>query len=426
MATNLLNSRSTPASQLISPSSLSPPVCPRLHQRRADPRSCAERPLVSRVQASSATADPPQNSPGALDTLQDDGKQGSPVALERWLQRTRPAPILEAEDVFNSLLGRLHPNASRYRAFYNSEIGGIVTHPGMMLIHMDDHMVHRGHSVFDTAELTSGHLYCLDAHFARFISSAAKAGILLPHTQAQMYRIILETAAASRLMFGSVRYWLSVGRGGFGLSPSECITPTFYVMVTSPLEADPLIHTKGLRVCTSSVPAKDSFSATVKSTNYLLNALNLFDAEQSGYDQGIFVDEEENVLEGPNINLGIITKDHEMIVPPFERTLEGITLTRLLSLVPEYITSGTVPITSIQQRPINKYEAMEALEVFVCGSSMKVRGVTSWDDAVIAEGRVGEITMQLHGILTADMEKGTSVLTAVPYGYLTASGDWVE
>ena len=60
--------------------------------------------------------------------------------------------------------------------------------------------VHRGHSVFDTCEVVRGHLYCLDEHFKRFLNSAALAGIQLSMTQAQMYRAILETAAASEKM----------------------------------------------------------------------------------------------------------------------------------------------------------------------------------------------------------------------------------
>ena len=60
--------------------------------------------------------------------------------------------------------------------------------------------VHRGHSVFDTCEVVRGHLYCLDEHFKRFLTSAALAGIQLSMTQAQMYRAILETAAASEKM----------------------------------------------------------------------------------------------------------------------------------------------------------------------------------------------------------------------------------
>ena len=82
-----------------------------------------------------------------------------------------------------------------------------------------------------------------------------------------------------------MRYWLSVGRGGFALSPRECIEPTFYVMAYTRDEEPPAAHTKGLRVHSSPVPAKDAFSATVKSTNYLLNALNVWTAEEEGCDQ---------------------------------------------------------------------------------------------------------------------------------------------
>ena len=44
-------------------------------------------------------------------------------------------------------------------------------------------------------------------------------------------------------------------------------------------------HLEGVKVCSSPVPVKDPFSATVKSTNYLLNALALQNAERNGYDQ---------------------------------------------------------------------------------------------------------------------------------------------
>ena len=43
-------------------------------------------------------------------------------------------------------------------------------------------------------------MYALDQHFRRFLNSAAMAGIPLSMTQAQMYRAIMETAAASEKM----------------------------------------------------------------------------------------------------------------------------------------------------------------------------------------------------------------------------------
>lgn len=44
----------------------------------------------------------------------------------------------------------------RYLAMYSSIFGGITTDPAAMVIPMDDHMVHRGHGVFDTAAIMDG------------------------------------------------------------------------------------------------------------------------------------------------------------------------------------------------------------------------------------------------------------------------------
>ena len=44
----------------------------------------------------------------------------------------------------------------QYLAMYSSVFGGITTDPAAMVIPMDDHMVHRGHGVFDTAAIMDG------------------------------------------------------------------------------------------------------------------------------------------------------------------------------------------------------------------------------------------------------------------------------
>jgi len=47
-------------------------------------------------------------------------------------------------------------------------LGGIVTDPALMVIPFDDHMVHRGHGIFDTGGLIGGKIYDLEAHLDRF------------------------------------------------------------------------------------------------------------------------------------------------------------------------------------------------------------------------------------------------------------------
>lgn len=84
-----------------------------------------------------------------------------------------------------------------------------------------------------------------------------------------------------------VKYWLGAGRGGFGLSNSECLSPTFYCQVyTTPLGE---VETeRSMTVKTSEVPIKPPYFASVKSTNYLPNALTVMDAQADGHDQVSF------------------------------------------------------------------------------------------------------------------------------------------
>jgi hypothetical protein len=61
----------------------------------------------------------------------------------------------------NQLIEKLHEKWSSvkkqpYPAMYSSIFGGIILDPAMMVIPIDDHMVHRGHGVFDTAIILDG------------------------------------------------------------------------------------------------------------------------------------------------------------------------------------------------------------------------------------------------------------------------------
>ena len=46
--------------------------------------------------------------------------------------------------VMEALYASVHPTAGvHYHAFFSSELGGIVTDPALMFVHIDDHMLHR-------------------------------------------------------------------------------------------------------------------------------------------------------------------------------------------------------------------------------------------------------------------------------------------
>jgi hypothetical protein len=131
-----------------------------------------------------------------------------------------------------------------------------------------------------------------------------------------------------------MRYWLSAGRGGFSLSGRDTLGAEFYcIFYNGPdPERDPTI---GWKVKPSEVPNKPGKFAELKSTNYLQNAMNLMDAQDGGFDQGVFVHPDGTLCEGPNLNFALI-KDGVVRTPEFKDCLAGCTMQRIIDLIPEY------------------------------------------------------------------------------------------
>src|SRR5918995_2315233 len=147
------------------------------------------------------------------------------------MANVKRTPTWATDKALERLRSAAHAKAANFYAMYSSVLGGIVTDPALMVLPLDDHMVHRGHSVFDTATLTHGMLYQLDPHLDRLLQSAELARIPLAFPRDDLRQIILDTAAASERRDASVRYWLSAGPGGFGLGVTECVASSFYVVI---------------------------------------------------------------------------------------------------------------------------------------------------------------------------------------------------
>jgi 4-amino-4-deoxychorismate lyase len=324
-----------------------------------------------------------------------------------------PTPVLTTEAAVTRLRQAVHAQAEGYYAMYSSLLGGIVTDPALMVLPLDDHMVHRGHAVFDTAMVVNGMMYELDAHLERFLRSAEMARIPLPFPPERLRQIILHTAAASGRRAASVRYWLSAGPGGFGLSSAECIGSTFYVMIFRGIPSPEAHYTRGMKVVTSSVPIKPPFFARVKSNNYLPNVLVMLEARDHGADNGIFIDERGMVGESSHMNVAFVTRDRVLRHPTFDAILSGVTVQRILSLAEQLVAQGD--LQAIRVADVSVEEGRAAAEMMLVGSSIKVAPVVEWDGQPIGDGKPGPITRKLLELWHADTLHGADQLVPVPY-----------
>ncbi|XP_021773729.1 D-amino-acid transaminase, chloroplastic-like [Chenopodium quinoa] len=288
-----------------------------------------------------------------------------------------------------------------YPAMYSSIFGGIVLDPIMMMIPIDDHMVHRGHGVFDTAIIFDGFLYGLDAHLDRFLRSASVAKISPPFPLSTLRSILIQLTAKSKCKNGTLRYWLSAGPGNFSLSSSGCPTTAFYAIV---IKHDFSLWKEGVKVITSSIPMKTPLFATTKSVNYLPNVLAQLEAEEKKAFASIWVDDEGYIAEGPNMNVAFVNHERELVIPKFDKILAGCTENRLVELAPKLIDKGHLKAVRTADTSIE--EAKAAAEMMFVGSSLPIAPIIMWDGKPIGNGKVGELTLALSDLLWNDMGAG--------------------
>ena len=325
---------------------------------------------------------------------------------------TTALQTLTANEVVEKLRALRARQPVKYWAFYSSQLGGIVTDPALMIIPFDDHMVHRGHVIFDTAAIEAGKIYDLEAHLDRFIRSARNSKLRLP-ARDEMRDIIVRTTAASGRREGSIRYWASAGPGSLGLTPAAGAEPGFFVMISAGLAYPDSWYAQGLRIMTTSYPIKPPLYAVTKGVTYLPNVLMQMEAQERGLDNGVFIDEAGNVGESSNMNVAFVSADGTLKHPKSDHILSGCTSLRLLELA----TALQVPrlIKGIEVCDISVAEARGAREMLLIGSSVKVAPIVEWDGKPIGDGKPGPIARALRELLNEDMRSGRDRLIEVPY-----------
>jgi len=320
--------------------------------------------------------------------------------------------LLDAEGVLAGLRALRARQPVKFSAFYSSQLGGIVTDPALMVLPFDDHMVHRGHGIFDTAGVVNGRIYDLEAHLDRFLGSAERSKLKLFGSRDEMREIIIRTTAASGLRDGAIRYWLSSGPGSLELSPAAGAQPGFFVMIFGGLSYPDRWYTEGLRVMTTTYPIKPPLYAITKATNYLPNVLMQMEAKEAGFDNGVFIDESGFVGESSNMNVAFVTKDGVLRHPKFARVLAGCTSLRLLELAQHLVGRGILAGVEVCDIPVA--DARAASEMVLLGSSVKVAPIVAWDGQPIGNGKPGPIARALLDLIEEDMRTGDRLID-VPY-----------
>lgn len=303
-------------------------------------------------------------------------------------------PILSRDEAVARLLALPRPGEDAILAFYEHRLGAICREPRLLLIPLDDHLVHRGDGVFETLRFEDGRIYQLDEHLARLGRSCAAIGLTPPESLPAIRERILEVCRAAGEPHGHVFLLVGRGPGGFTLDPRECPQPSLYLVVRRFSPKPEAFWERGVSAWRVSIPAKPAWMAGIKSVNYLPNVLMKMEATAHGADYPLCFDDTGHLAEGATENAVLVDGSGTLVIPELKHALLGTTLKRAMALV-----EGEMPVVI---RPVPEAELFTAREVLLLGTSIDAVAVVRYNGQPVGGGAPGPVARQLRALLQAD------------------------
>jgi branched-chain amino acid aminotransferase len=303
------------------------------------------------------------------------------------------------------------PYHQDYLAMYSSVLGGVVTHPFLMTVPLDDHIVHRGDGIFEAFKCVNGNIYNLQGHLERLASSARAVYLELPATPEQITDLVVGTIRIAGARDCLIRLFVSRGPGGFTTNPYECPASQLYIVICRPSVYPEEQYKQGVALKRSNIPIKKSYFANIKSCNYLPNVLMKKEAVDAGVQYTISTDENGFLGEGSTENIGFVTQDLVLKFPRFARILKGTTVTRAAELAQSLVEEGKLKKVIFEDLTLN--EVYTAAEILLFGTTFDILAATVFDGHHIGTGSPGRVYQLLHELLEQDINSNSALHTAV-------------
>ncbi|HKK32019.1 MAG TPA: aminotransferase class IV [Desulfomicrobiaceae bacterium] len=295
------------------------------------------------------------------------------------------------------ILALERPGEEDIFAFYEHRLGAIFTNPRLMLLPLDDHLVHRGEGIFESLKFVDGRIYQLDPHLERMQRGAKSLYLSAPCPWDTLREILMDVARASGHRDGLLSVFIGRGPGGFTTDFRECPVTSLYVVARRFRRRPETFWEKGVTAFKSSIPAKQKYLSRIKSVNYLPNVLMKREAIERGVDFPLCFDGHGFLAEGATENVVLVEQKGTLVVPEMGSALAGTTMLRGLELVQNEM--------EIVSRPVSGDEILEARELIAMGTSIDAVGVVRYNGKPIHDARPGPVAARLREVLIRDVQE---------------------
>lgn len=248
-----------------------------------------------------------------------------------------------------------------------------------------------GDGLFETMRAYNGEVFMLEEHIRRLYISLKVIKIKPPFSEKHLAGIVNKTISINKLLSAYVKVVVSRGTGPTGIDmPYKC-RPTVLVYAASFKAVDENIYKRGIAVTLPSVQKNEmSFTARIKSLNYLDNILARDEVRRDGYFESVFLNTKGHVTETATTNIFIIKGPGIITPPPTAGLLSGITRDAVIGLIKKYLNN------KMTQADITLRGLVSADEIFLTNSTHELIPVIKVGRYIIGNGAPGPFYKFLH------------------------------
>ena len=264
-------------------------------------------------------------------------------------------------------------------------------------IHVLTHTLHYGTGVFEGVrayETSDGPaIFRLEDHTNRLFESAKLIGMQIPYDAKELNDAQSQVVKINNLKNAYIRPMCFYGSEGMGLRADNLKVHTIVAAWDwgSYLGDDKILN--GIKVKVTDFPKRCEKSMLHKakaSGNYLYSMLALKDALNSGFDEALILDIDNNVNEGSGENFFMII-NNTIHTPKDATVLNGITRQTVMKIARDLNYS-------VEETNISVDDVKSSDEAFFTGTAAEVTPIIQVDNAKINDGKPGEITKKIQKI----------------------------
>ena len=271
-------------------------------------------------------------------------------------------------------------------------IGGQVLPLDQARVSVTDHGLLYGDGVFEGIRFYGGKAFMLAAHLERLADSAQAIALPVPWSRDELSVIVQGVIDAFDAPEGYLRVVVTRGPGALGINPASCKEPELIVMASQLHMVDEQARSAGIRAIIASTRRlpPDGLDPRIKSLNYLNHILARIEANRSGAEEALMLNQQGYVAEGTADNV-FIARGGKLLTPPTcDGALAGITR----GLVLELAKADGIDARETRLAP---YDIYTADECFLTGTGAELIPVREVDGRELAHC-AGPIFQRIAGL----------------------------